>query len=68
MTPHENTPDLINLTAAFEDALLSQDKGISRYSHLDKKWVNFEDGWIELSVPVRSEKKIDRFKDFKHYV
>jgi hypothetical protein len=55
LTWHDYTPDLSNLLKSFEDALKKQDKFMGFYSHLGKKWVNFEDGWIEITLPSKSE-------------
>ena len=51
MTHHDGTPDLSNLLKSFEDALMPQDKWIGGYGSLDKFWVNFEEGWIEVTMP-----------------
>jgi Holliday junction resolvase RusA-like endonuclease len=45
---HQSTPDLNNLTKAFEDGLLAEDKQLAHYE-LSKRWVDFEIGWIEVS-------------------
>lgn len=52
---HDKRPDLKNLLSAFEDALMAEDKGIAYYTHLGKRWVNAETGWIEVTVtdPLR---------------
>jgi Holliday junction resolvase RusA-like endonuclease len=43
-------PDLKNLLSAWEDSLLSEDKAIAHYSFLCKRWVDAEEGWIEVVV------------------
>jgi Holliday junction resolvase RusA-like endonuclease len=43
-------PDLKNYLQGFEDALLKQDQGIAYYTHLGKRWVNAEAGWIEITI------------------
>lgn len=55
LTRHEQTPDLSNLLKSFEDALMPQDKWISGYGGLDKFWVNFDQGWIETTIPSSDE-------------
>ena len=45
---HQSTPDLNNLTKAFEDGLLAEDKQLAHYE-LSKRWVDFPIGWIEIS-------------------
>jgi Holliday junction resolvase RusA-like endonuclease len=47
---HDKRPDLKNLLSAFEDALMAEDKGIAYYTHLGKRWVDSEKGWIEVTV------------------
>jgi Holliday junction resolvase RusA-like endonuclease len=47
---NQSTPDLDNYLKAFIDSLVSEDKFISHYSHLAKRWVNFTTGWIEIIV------------------
>lgn len=49
-TFHQSRPDLKNLLQAFEDSLMTEDKGIAYYTHLGKLWVNEEAGWIEITV------------------
>lgn len=47
---HQSRPDLKNLLSAFEDSLMAEDKGIAYYSHLGKRWVDSETGWIEITI------------------
>lgn len=53
---HDQTPDLSNLIKAFEDALCKTDRKISHYAETCKKWVNFEQGWIEVTMHGTSKK------------
>lgn len=48
-TLHQSRPDLKNLLSAFEDSLCTEDKYIAHYGGLDKRWVDNETGWIEIS-------------------
>lgn len=48
-TLHQSRPDLKNLLSAFEDALCKEDSYIAHYGSLDKRWVDNETGWIEVS-------------------
>ncbi len=50
---HQSTPDLSNCLKAVEDAFKKQDMGIAFYQHLGQKWVNFEQGWIEFTMPTK---------------
>jgi Holliday junction resolvase RusA-like endonuclease len=47
---HSSRPDLKNLLSAWEDSLLSEDKEIAYYTHLGKRWVNSEEGFIEITI------------------
>lgn len=49
-TFHGSRPDLKNLLTGFEDGLMSEDKEIAFYTHLGKKWVDSETGWIEVII------------------
>ncbi len=50
---HRGTPDLSNCLKAIEDAFKKQDMGIAFYQHLGKKWVDSENGWIEITLPQK---------------
>ena len=47
MKLHQSTPDWDNLSKAFFDALMSQDKCIADV-RVTKKWINEENGYIEF--------------------
>lgn len=47
---HQSKPDLKNLLSAWEDSLMTEDKTIAFYTHLGKRWVDSEDGWIEITI------------------
>ncbi len=47
---HQSRPDLKNLLSSFEDSLMTEDKGIAYYSHLGKRWVNSDVGWIQITI------------------
>jgi hypothetical protein len=47
MKLHQSTPDWDNLSKAFFDALMSQDKSIADV-RVTKKWINAENGYIEF--------------------
>lgn len=49
-TYHQSKPDLKNLLSAWEDSLITEDKTIAYYTHLGKRWVDAEEGWIEIIV------------------
>lgn len=51
MQLHRNKPDLSNLLKAFEDGLMTEDKGIANYTGLTKMWVN-EPGRIEITIDI----------------
>lgn len=50
MTLMQNRPDLDNYLKALIDSLCSEDKYIAHYGELAKYWVDFEVGWIELTI------------------
>ena len=43
--------DIDNLQKAFLDSLMKEDKQIA-HLEVQKRWVDFESGWIEISVKV----------------
>jgi Holliday junction resolvase RusA-like endonuclease len=45
---HQSKPDIDNLTKATLDALMAEDKQIA-HLEVQKRWVDFELGWIEIS-------------------
>tara|TARA_R110000868_G_scaffold304243_1_gene564777 strand:- start:655 stop:1110 length:456 start_codon:yes stop_codon:yes gene_type:complete len=49
MRLHQSTPDVDNLTKAFFDSLMEEDKHIADV-HITKKWVNQEHGWIDIII------------------
>ena len=50
MMLHCNKPDLSNILKAVEDSLCQEDKYIAHYGEIAKYWVDFEVGWIELTI------------------
>jgi Holliday junction resolvase RusA-like endonuclease len=48
---HQSTPDWDNLSKAFFDSLLSEDKHIADI-WVTKVWVNQEKGWIEFNTSL----------------
>jgi Holliday junction resolvase RusA-like endonuclease len=46
---HQSTPDVDNLTKALFDSLMEEDKHIADI-RITKKWVNQEQGWIEIVI------------------
>lgn len=52
---HQSKPDLDNLTKAFLDSLLAEDKAVAHYGELQKRWVNFPLGWIEVTITKPTE-------------
>ena len=55
---HQSKPDLSNLLKAFEDAICSEDKYIAHYGGLSKRWVDFPNGWIEITITEPTEELI----------
>lgn len=49
LQPHQAKPDLDNFLKAFKDSIMREDKGVHSYT-VSKKWVNQEDGYIEIQV------------------
>lgn len=47
---HQSKPDLDNLLKALCDSLLIEDKYVAHYGGLAKRWVDHEEGWIEIGV------------------
>jgi Holliday junction resolvase RusA-like endonuclease len=45
---HNAKPDIDNILKSFFDSLLSEDKKICHLTHISKRWVNHEQGWIEV--------------------
>jgi Holliday junction resolvase RusA-like endonuclease len=60
MQLHRDKPDLSNLLKAFEDGLMTEDKGIANYKSITKIWVNEPTGRIEIVIdtPVLSSKDV----------
>jgi Holliday junction resolvase RusA-like endonuclease len=56
---HQAKPDLDNLLKAMLDALIVEDKYICHYGELAKRWVDFEEGWIEVRQIPPSEVLIE---------
>lgn len=55
---HCQTPDWDNLSKAFFDALLAEDKGIADI-HVTKKWVNEPKGRIEFIIDTPIHRSSD---------
>ena len=47
---HQSKPDIDNLTKAALDSLMAEDKQIA-HLEIQKRWVDFESGWIEKIQP-----------------
>lgn len=45
---HQSKPDIDNLQKAFLDSLMAEDKQVA-HLEVQKRWVDFEIGWIEIS-------------------
>ena len=58
---HQGKPDIDNLTKAFFDSLLKEDKNIGHLAEVSKQWVDAKSGWIEL---IEGDRKYDEW-DFK---
>ena len=46
---HQSKPDIDNLQKAFLDSLMAEDKQIA-HLEVQKRWVHFESGWIEIKL------------------
>jgi len=46
---HQSKPDIDNLTKSTLDSLMAEDKQIA-HLEVQKRWVDFESGWIEISL------------------
>ena len=55
---HQSKPDLSNLLKAFEDAMISEDKYIAHYGSLCKRWVDFDIGWIKVTISAPTEEGV----------
>ena len=47
---HQSTPDIDNLVKALFDSLTAEDKYVGHIGSICKRWVDFEEGWIEFEV------------------
>jgi hypothetical protein len=45
--------------SSFEDSLCIEDKYIGHYSDLNKRWVDYPTGWIEITFKEPSFEAID---------
>jgi Holliday junction resolvase RusA-like endonuclease len=52
---HQSKPDLDNLLKALCDSLITEDKYIAHYGEIQKRWVDFESGWIEIKIQDPTE-------------
>jgi len=55
---HQSKPDIDNLAKAMFDSLFAEDKCIADI-RLTKKWVNAEDGWIEIDIELPKMRSSD---------
>ena len=55
---HDSTPDIDNLCKAMLDSLLPEDKGIADI-HLTKKWINSDQGHIEVVISTPTHASTD---------
>ena len=46
---HQSKPDIDNLQKAFLDSLMAEDKQVA-HLEVQKRWVDFDLGWIEIST------------------
>ena len=51
---HQSKPDIDNLQKAFFDSLMKEDKEVA-HLEVQKRWVDFESGWIEISYKEYEE-------------
>lgn len=65
-TLHQSTPDLDNLVKATFDSLTGEDKYVGHLGGLCKRWVDFEEGWIEFEIIEPILKEINPPKRVKH--
>lgn len=56
---HQSKPDLDNLLKALTDSLMAEDKYVAHYGEISKRWVDFQIGWIELTIQNPTEPTID---------
>jgi len=49
-TLHQSTPDIDNLMKATFDSLTHEDKYVGHLGSICKRWVNFEEGYIEFEI------------------
>jgi Holliday junction resolvase RusA-like endonuclease len=64
---HQSKPDLKNFLTAFEDGLCSEDKYVAHYGEICKRWVDFEVGWIEITIAPPTEPLIEPPQIENHY-
>lgn len=58
---HQSTPDIDNLVKATFDSITREDKYVGHLGEICKRWVNFEDGWIEFDIKEPILKEIPSF-------
>ena len=51
---HQSKPDIDNLTKSTLDSLMAEDKQIA-HLEVQKRWVDFESGWIEITIKEYEE-------------
>lgn len=51
---HQSKPDVDNILKGFFDSLMAEDKQIA-HIEVQKRWVDFETGWIEISYKEYEE-------------
>jgi len=62
-TLHQSTPDLDNLVKATFDSLTGEDKYVGHLGSLCKRWVDFDEGWIEFEIIEPVLKQISTQKE-----